>query len=53
MAPTFPFNWNKGVLDDVITVIRVQALCESQGGRPGLPSSNNPNGLCGRKATLN
>ena len=26
---------------------------ESQGGRPGLPVSNSPYGLCGRKATLN
>ena len=30
-----------------------QELCESRGGRPGLPVSNNPYGLCGRKATLN
>ena len=29
---------------------RAQELCESGGGRPGLPSS--PYGLCGRKATL-
>ena len=29
-------------------------LCESRGGRPGLPVPNSPEyGLCGRKATLN
>ena len=32
---------------------RVQELCESRGGRPGLPVPNSPYGLCGRKATLN
>ena len=32
---------------------RVQELCESGGGRPGLPVPNSPYGLCGRKATLN
>ena len=33
--------------------IRVQDLCESCGGRPGLPVPNSPYGLCGRKAILN
>ena len=28
-------------------------LCESRGGRPGLPIPNKPYGLCGRRATLN
>ena len=28
-------------------------LCESGGGRPGLPVPNSPKALCGRKATLN
>ena len=28
-------------------------LCESRGGRPGLPVPNSPYGLYGRKATLN
>ena len=28
-------------------------LCESRGGRSGLPVANNPCGLCGRKATSN
>ena len=32
---------------------RAQALCESRGGRPGLPVPDSPYGLCGRKATLN
>ena len=32
--------------------IRAQELCESRGGRPGLPVPNKPNGFCGRKATL-
>ena len=31
---------------------RDQELCESRGGRPGLPVPNSPYGLCGRKATL-
>ena len=32
-----------------------QELCESRGGRPGLPVPNSPYGLCGLglKATLN
>ena len=29
-----------------------QELCESRGGRPGLPVPIYPYGLCGRKATL-
>ena len=32
---------------------RAQELCESRGGRPGLPVPNSPYGLRGRKATLN
>ena len=32
---------------------RAQELCESRGGRPGLPVPKSPYGLCGRKATLN
>ena len=32
---------------------RAQELCESGGGRPGLPLPNSPYGFCGRKATLN
>ena len=32
---------------------RAQELCESRGGRSGLPDPNSPYGLCGRKATLN
>ena len=33
--------------------VGAQELCESGGGRSGLPVPNNPYGLCGRKATLN
>ena len=33
--------------------LRAQELCESRGGRPGLPVPNSPYGLCGRKATVN
>ena len=32
--------------------LRAQELCESRGGRPGLPVPNSPYCLCGRKATL-
>ena len=32
--------------------VRAQELCESGGGRPGLPVPAGPYGLCGRKATL-
>ena len=32
---------------------RAYELCESRGGRPGLPVPNSSYGLCGRKATLN
>ena len=32
--------------------VRAQELCESRGGRSGLPVLNSPYGLCGRKATL-
>ena len=28
--------------------LRAQELCESRGGRPGLPVPNSPYGLCGR-----
>ena len=35
------------------TCVRAQELCESRGGRPGLPVPNSPYDLCGRKATLN
>ena len=35
-----------------LVVIRAQELCESRGGRPGLPVPNKPYCLCGRKATL-
>ena len=31
---------------------RVQEMCKSQGGRPGLPVPNKPDASCGNKATL-
>ena len=36
-----------------ITGFRVQELCGSRGGRPGLTATNSPYDLCGREATLN
>ena len=34
-------------------VYRAQELvCESRGGRPGLPVPDKPDGFCGRKATF-
>ena len=41
------------VSDAVLQSIKAQELCESRGGRPGLPVPKSPYGLCGRKATLN
>ena len=40
-------------VNNIEKLVRAQELCESRGGRPGLPVPNSPNGLCGRKATLN
>ena len=42
----------KATLEVEIIPFRVQELCESRGGRLGLPVPNSPYGLCGRKATL-
>ena len=36
--------------DPCFVFFRDQELCESRGGRPRLPVSNSPCGLCGRKA---
>ena len=33
-----------------VSELRPHELCESRGGRPGLPVPNSPYGLCGRKA---
>ena len=33
--------------------VRVQELCGSRGGRPGLSVPNSPYGLCGCKTALN
>ena len=35
-----------------IALFRAQEMCESRGGRSGLPVANSPYGLCGRTATL-
>ena len=35
-----------------VFLVRGQELCESGGGRPGLPVPNSPYSLCGRKATV-
>ena len=45
MSVNSPFRLGKPV--------RAQELCESRGGRPGLPVPNKPHGFCGRKASLN
>ena len=37
----------------VSVLVRSQELCESGGGRPGVPVPNKPCDFCGRKATLN
>ena len=34
-------------------LFKAQELCESRGGRPGLPDPIKPCGLCGCKVTLN
>ena len=36
----------------VTSLSRAQELCESRGGRPGLPVPTSPSGLCGLEATL-
>ena len=36
-----------------LLLVRVQELCESRGGRPGLPVANSTHGLCRRKAASN
>ena len=42
--------WNRGFCAEQDS--GVQELCESGGGRPGLPVPNSPYGLCGRTATF-
>ena len=37
----------------IFLLTRAQELCESRGGRPGLPVHNSPYGLCGHKGSLN
>ena len=38
------------VVKTLLQDVRAQELCETPGGRPGLPVPNSPYGLCGRKA---
>ena len=33
-----------------LNLLRAHELCESRGGRPGLPVPYKPGGFCGRKA---
>ena len=40
-------------MNEEVVEHRVQELCESRGGRPGLTVHNSPYGFCGRKATFN
>ena len=42
----------KGLVDPFLPLKRAQELCESRGGRPGLPVPNSPYSLC-RQSTLN
>ena len=50
------FRKNVGLAEQGVVFaqgFRAQELCESRGGRPGLPVPNKPDGFsCGRKATL-
>ena len=41
-----------GAIYHTLSLLRAQELCESRGGRPGLPVPNKPYGLCERKAAL-
>ena len=42
---------NKYIYNETVN-IRAQEVCESRGGRPGLPVSSSLYGLCGPKATV-
>ena len=55
LRPNSPYGicGRKAAFEEEDTNIKAQELCESRGGRPGLPVPNSPYGLCGRKATLN
>ena len=37
---------------NISSLVRIQELCESRGGRPGLPVPNSPYGGCGRPGLL-
>ena len=49
----FPFRNERTALYKVNGGVGVQELCESGGGRPGLPVPNSPYSVRDRKATLN
>ena len=62
MRPNDSFNFPLGLIKYIVIVrghtglrglYRALKLCESRGGRPGLPVPNSPYGLCGLKASLN
>ena len=41
-------------MHDILSILhRAHELCESRGGRPGLPGPNKPAGFCVHEATLN
>ena len=46
-------QWSVNSWHTVPHTLRAQELCESRGGRAGLPVPNKPYGLCGRHATPN
>ena len=50
---TFKCSKHNRCMYDWCSCVRAQELCESRGGRPGLPVLNKPPGFYGRKATLN
>ena len=45
---TLTVKWSDTDLQSMICADRVQELCGSRGGRPGLPVPNSPCGFCGR-----
>ena len=54
LAGSWLWSSDRGLKEAVQALgFRAQELCESRGGRPGLPVPNSPYGLCGHEATLN
>ena len=52
IVPAVSVCGRKATLKKMGKAVRGQELCESRGGRPGLPVPNSPYGVCGRKATV-